>query len=88
MELYKINSLVELFFKKFEQITSDDFEKINSNFLISLKEKNKGNKLFSYSWGETNTRIRVLSNYLNYLNSLLLGGRRENRTLTSCETRF
>ena len=64
MELKEINSLVELFFKKFEQITSDNFEKVQKIFLISLKEKNRGNKSFSYSWGETNTRIRILSNYL------------------------
>ncbi len=64
MELKKINSLVELFFKKFELVTSDNFEKINSTFLVSLKQKNKGDKSFSYSWGVTNTRIRVLSNYL------------------------
>ncbi|MBD1137801.1 long-chain fatty acid--CoA ligase [Pelagibacterales bacterium SAG-MED43] len=64
MELKEINSLVELFFKKFEQITSDNFENIKKTFLISLKEKNRGNKSFSYSWGETNTRIAILSNYL------------------------
>ena len=41
MELKEINSLVELFFKKFEQITSDDLKKINKTFLVSLKEKKK-----------------------------------------------
>ena len=64
MELKEINSLVELFFKKFEQVNSDNFEKIKNTFLVSLREKNKGDKSFSYSWAETNTRIRVLSNYL------------------------
>ena len=64
MELKKINSLVELFFKKFEQVTSDNFEKMKKTFLVSLKQKNKGDKSISYSWGVTNTRIRVLSNYL------------------------
>ena len=64
MELKEINSLVELFFKKFEQVNSDNFEKRKDTFLVSLREKNKGNKSFSYSWAETNTRIRVLSNYL------------------------
>ena len=64
MELKEINSLVELFFKKFEQVTSDNFEKTKNTFLISLKKKNNGDKLFSYTWEMTNTRIRVLSNYL------------------------
>jgi len=64
MELKEINSLVELFFKKFEQINSNNFEKMQKIFLVSLKEKNKGVKSFSYSWGMTNNRIQVLSNYL------------------------
>ena len=64
MELKEINSLVELFFKKFEQVTSDNFEKMKNTFLVSLKQKNKGDKFFSYSWGATNTRVRVLTNYL------------------------
>jgi long-chain acyl-CoA synthetase len=64
MELEKINSLVELFFKKFEQVTSDNFEKMNTTFLVSLKKKNEVDKSISYSWGATNNRIRILSNYL------------------------
>ena len=64
MKLKEINSLVELFFKKFEQVTSDNFEKMKNTFLVSLKQKNKGDKFFSYSWGATNTRVRVLTNYL------------------------
>jgi long-chain acyl-CoA synthetase len=64
MELKEINSLVELFFKKFEQITSDDIKKMKKIFLISLKHKNKDDKPLHYSWGMVNTRIRVLSNYL------------------------
>jgi len=67
MELKEINSLVELFFKKFEEITSNDYEKkTKSSFLISLKEKKKADKSVfnSYSWEMTNIRIRVLSNYL------------------------
>ena len=68
MELKEINSLVELFFKKFEEKTSNDFEKMKEIFLISLKQKNEDNKLISgpqsYSWGMINTRIKVLSNYL------------------------
>ena len=64
MELKEINSLVELFFKKFEQVTSDNSKKMKNTFLVSLKKKNKGDKSFSYSWGATNTRVRVLTNYL------------------------
>ena len=64
MELKEINSLVELFFKKYEQLTSDNFEKKKTIFLVSLKEKNKSNKSFSYSWEMINTKIKVLSNFL------------------------
>ncbi len=68
MELKQINSLVELFFKKFEQITSNDFEKMKEIFLISLKQKKQDDKILpspsSYSWGVINTRVRILSNYL------------------------
>jgi long-chain acyl-CoA synthetase len=66
MELKEINSLVELFFKKFEEITSDDLKNIEKTFLVSLKTKKKyDNFLYSsYTWEVTNTRIRVLSNYL------------------------
>ena len=64
MELKEINSLVELFFKKFEQLTSDNFEKKKTIFLVSLKDKNKNNRPFLYSWETVNTKIKVLSNYL------------------------
>ena len=68
MELKEINSLVELFFKKFEENTSNDFEKMNEIFLISLKQKNEEKKLISgplsYSWVMINNRIKILSNYL------------------------
>ena len=64
MELKEINSLVELFFKKFEQLTSNNFEKKNDIFLVSLKEKNNGEKSFSYSWNEINNKIKNLSKYL------------------------
>ena len=64
MELKEINSLVELFFKKFEQIISEKFEKQENIFLVSLKGINKDHLYSSYSWGMTNNRIRVLSNYL------------------------
>ena len=70
MELKEINSLVELFFKKFEEKTSNDFEKMKEIFLISLKKKNEDNKLISgplsYSWGMVNTRIKDLSSSLNF----------------------
>ena len=64
MELKEINSLVELFFKKFEQIVSEKSEKQKKTFLVSLKGNNKGHLYSSYSWGVTNNRIRVLSDYL------------------------
>ena len=68
MELRQINSLVELFFKKFEQITSNDFDKMKEIFLISLKQKKQDDKILpgpsSYSWGMINIRVRILSNYL------------------------
>ena len=64
MELKEINSLVELFFKKFEQIVSEKSEKQKNTFLVSLKGNNKGHLYSSYSWGVTNNRIRVLSDYL------------------------
>jgi len=64
MELKEINSLVELFFKKFEQETSNNLKKKKNIFLVSLKEKNRGDKSFSFSWEETNIRIQILSNYL------------------------
>ena len=57
MELKEINSLVELFFKKFKDVNSNNVEKEKSIFLVSLKEKNKGNKAFSYSWGITNKKL-------------------------------
>ncbi|WP_075522155.1 AMP-dependent synthetase/ligase [Candidatus Pelagibacter communis] len=64
MELKQINSLVELFFKKYEEIILSNSKNIDDTFLVSLKEKNKGNKLFSYSWGVVNNKITVLSEYL------------------------
>ena len=68
MKLKEINSLVELFFKKFEQITSKKFEKQENIFLVSLKGKSKSKTksryYSSYSWGVTNNKIRVLSDYI------------------------
>ena len=59
MELKEINSLVELFFKKFEQINSENFEKQKNIFLVSLKGKSKSCLHSSYSWLQTNNRIKV-----------------------------
>ena len=64
MELKEINSLVELFFKKFEQVTSENFEKKEIFFLVSLKEKSKDSNYSSYTWEMISNRIKVLSNYL------------------------
>ena len=64
MEIKEINSLVELFFKKFEQVTSENFEKKEIFFLVSLKEKSKDSNYSSYTWEMTSNRIKVLTNYL------------------------
>ena len=48
MELKEINSLVELFFNKFEQITSDDLKKTKKTFLVSLKAKRKNEGGWKY----------------------------------------
>jgi len=67
MKLKEIKSLVELFFKKYEEKTSDDFEKSKELFLTSLKNKNLPNTLsgpYTFSWGNIYVKINVLSNYL------------------------
>ena len=64
MELKKINSLVELFFKKFEQISSKKFEKKENIFLVSLKRRSKDHPYSSYSWRKTRNKIKILSTYL------------------------
>ena len=67
MKLKEIKSLVELFFKKYEEKTSYDFEKSKELFLISLKNKNIPNTLsgpYTFSWGNIYVKINVLSNYL------------------------
>ncbi len=64
MQLKEINSLVELFFKKFEQKNSKDKKKL---FLTSLKNKNFPDTLtgpYTYSWENIDTKIKILSNYL------------------------
>ena len=57
MELNKINSLVELFFKKYEEIitTSDQ------QFLKWLKDNEKK----FLTWGEVEIKVKALSEYLN-----------------------
>ena len=71
----KINNLVELFFNQYE----NQFDK-SKILLSSLKEPRK-----DYSWQETFNSIKLLklSKFITFF-----GGRRENRTLTSCKTRF
>ena len=68
MELKEINSLVELFFKKYEEkfpsISGKSHEEI---FLVSLKNKDlpdTNSGPYTYSWGNIKTKIEVLSNYL------------------------
>ena len=68
MELKEINSLVELFFKKYEEkfpsISGKSHEEI---FLVSLKNKDlpdTNSGPYTYSWGNIKTKIKVLSNYL------------------------
>ena len=68
MELREINNLVELFYKKYEEIISDDIKKTHEEiFLVSLKNKDFADTHsgpFTYSWGNINTKIKILSNYL------------------------
>ena len=68
MELKNTNSLVELFFKKSEEMFSNASEKLHEQiFLVSLKNKDSSGTHpgpFSYSWANTRSKIRILSNYL------------------------
>ena len=68
MELKEINSLVELFFKKYEEkfpsVSGKSHEEI---FLVSLKNKDlpdTNTGPYTYSWRNINTKIKVLSNHL------------------------
>ena len=66
MELKQINSLVELFFKKYEEKISNDFES-KELFLTSLKKKNLQDTKsgpYTYTWENTHEKINILSNYL------------------------
>ena len=89
MNIKNNNNLLELFYNQYTK------EKADQIFLKSLKNPND-----EFSWRDTYLNILKLSyelksliqkkaqlSYLLYLISSF-GGRRENRTLTSCETRF
>ncbi len=69
MELKEINSLVELFFKKFKEKFPNDSEKEHDEtFLISLRNKefpDTNSGPYTYSWGNIEKKIKILSNYLN-----------------------
>ena len=68
MELKEINSLVELFFRKYEEKFPMIGTKSNEEtFLVSLKNKNlpdTNSGPFTYSWLNVNTKIKIFSNYL------------------------
>ena len=68
MELKDINSLVELFFKKFEEKFQNNFKKrYEEVFLVSLKNKDSPDTHtgpYTYSWGNIEAKIKVLTNYL------------------------
>ena len=67
MELKDINSLVELFFLKYEE---NFYKKINvdkETFLVSLKNKDfsdTNSGPFTYSWSNIYSKVKILSNYL------------------------
>ena len=67
MELKEINSLVELFFKKYEEKFSKGIKSNQETFLVSLKNKDlpdTNSGPFTYSWGNIGIKIKILSNYL------------------------
>ncbi len=68
MELNKINSLVELFFKKYEEkFPTIGLKSHEETFLVSLKNRDQpdtNSGPYTYSWGNVNTKIKILSNYL------------------------
>ena len=67
MELKKINSLVELFFKKYEEKFPNGSKASEETFLVSIKNKDlpdTNSGPFTYSWENINTKIKILSNYL------------------------
>ena len=67
MELKEINSLVELFFIKHDEKFPKGTKAHEETFLVSLKNKDisdTNSGPFTYSWGNINTKIKILSNYL------------------------
>ena len=63
MELKKINSLVELFYKKYEEKTLDESKKKEEFFLSSLKNKDLTDTLsgpYTYSWENIHEKINIL----------------------------
>ena len=57
MKIDNINSLVELYFKKYDEIK----DKKNLPFLFGLSSKNEN---FSLSWNEVTSKIRCLTTFL------------------------
>ena len=67
MELKEINSLVELFFKKYDEKFPKGKKAHKETFLFSLKNKDlpdTNSGPFTYSWENINTKIKILSIYL------------------------
>ena len=70
MNLKEINSLVELFFKKYEEKFPKGIKGMKSHeetFLVSLKNKDlpdTNSGPYTYSWGNIGIKIKILSNYL------------------------
>ena len=68
MKLKEINSLVELFYKKFENKFSSDFKKRHEEiFLVSLKNKDLPDTCsgpYTHSWSDIHSKINILSEYL------------------------
>ena len=67
MELKEINSLVELFFYKYEEKFYKNINVDKETFLVSLKNKDfsdTNSGPFTYSWSNIYLKIKILSNYL------------------------
>ena len=67
MELKEINSLVELFFLKYEEKFSKNININKETFLVSLKNKDfsdTNSGPFTYSWSDIYLKIKILSKYL------------------------
>ena len=67
MNLKEINSLVELFFKKYEEKFPTGIKGMNSHeetFLVSLKNKDfsdTNSGPFTYSWSNIYSKVKILS---------------------------